>query len=55
MWKGRFGPRKDLEMKHVVIEVKNSMKSLNNILDIIEELVNKKGNLKKLLIKQHRI
>lgn len=29
-------------MKYVVIEVKNSMESLNNILDIIEELVNKK-------------
>lgn len=42
MWKGRFDPRKDLEMKYVVIEVKNSMESLNNILDIIEELVNKK-------------
>lgn len=42
MWKGRFGPRKDLEMKYVVTEVKNLMESLNNILDIIEELVNKK-------------
>lgn len=29
-------------MKYIVMEVKNSMESLNSILDIAEELVNKK-------------
>lgn len=29
-------------MKYIVMEVKNLMESLNSILDIVEELVNKK-------------
>lgn len=43
-----MNPQKVLEMNYIVIKVEKSMESLDSILDVVEELMNFKINLKKL-------